>query len=328
MARTSADIRWSVTRPPEEPYRYMDRASNDLTQAARTVARRVACLAWGSPGFEWLPRSMGKRSIRWRHGGLQLVLQVRPPVAWYEPVAEACACWSRSGGSTLRLLASGLLADGSRFYVFPYIEGRSAAEALGELSSRQRHGFAERIGAAFARLNTVPTSEFGEFRYGLNGTRATWFNFLEGRANEALAELLGRGLVADRDRVAAMDRIEPARKLQISPRLLYVDVKLDNVVIPAGTDAFVIIDYDYLLSGDPMFSGARMRPFYGSPSIAEPLMAGFFSVLGPLDIDVLRAYETLHTLELLRTPTQSTELRLRSQRLVRLLGQLLASSGR
>lgn len=299
--------------------------SPDLMGPARALASKVAAAHARSEDFDWLPEGMGKRSVRWRHDGRELVLQIRPAVSFYEPVVEACRVWTAAGANTLPLLSWGSLPDGCRFYVFPFVEWPTAAQTLLSASRSERARHAERIGMAFARLNTVATVGFGEFKVAMQGVHSTWFGFLERRTQRIMATLVERELVVPEVKTkvcALLQQLEPYLAA-VSPQLLYVDVKLDNVLLQPDGEGLCIVDYDYLLSGDGLWSAGRIAPIYGRSDVADAMRAGFLRELGCADVAVLQVYELLHTLELLTTPVHSPELAARRERLIRALGALL-----
>ena len=293
----------------------------NLTAPASALASKVVAANARSEDFEWLPEGMGKRSVRWRHEGRELVLQVRPATSFYEPVVEACGAWTAAGVETLPLLAWGSLPDGCSFYVFPFVGWPTAEETLRSASTQERAWHAERIGRAFARLNTVATAGFGEFKVALQGVDSTWFGFQERRTRQIMATLVERNLVAPvlTTSVRALLRQFEPLLTEVSPRLLYVDVKLDNVLLEPDGDGLRIVDYDYLLSGDGLWSAGRIAPIYGQSDVTDAMRTGFLRELGCADTSVLRLYELLHTLELLTTPVNSPALASRHERLIRAL---------
>ena len=299
--------------------------SSNLVLLARTLANRLVAASPRSGELNWLPQGMGKRSVRWHHEGRSLVLQVRPSVSFYEPVVEACSKWTTAGLDTLPLLARGTLCDGGRFYVFPFVPWPTATAVLGAAPKGIRTMQAIRVGAAFGRLNTVSTRGFGCFEHGLNAKDKTWFDFVQARTIKAATGLVAKGVVS-LSRMARIHRVlcdlEPLIA-DVASRLVYVDVKLENVLLRPESGDLLIVDYDYLLSGDPKWVLGRLAPLYDDDEVRESLMAGFCSISGQPDPRVLRAYELAHSLELLTTPTRNSKLVERRRRLLARLERLL-----
>lgn len=297
--------------------------SAQLIGPASRLAKRVVAADPGSGEFDWLPEGMGKRSVRWRHEGRELVLQVRPSTPFYEPVVEACSAWTAAGVATLPLLAWGALPAGGNFYVFPFVGWPTAGQALLDVTAHERIEHAEQIGMEFARLSTVATTGFGEFKVDLRGMDGTWFGFLERRAHQIMTTLSKGDLTMPlpSNRVQALLRRFEPLLADVAPRLLYVDVTLNNVLLEPDGDGLRVIDYDYLLSGDTLWIAGRIAPLYGQSDIADAMRKGLLRELGHSDMTVLPLYELLQTLELLTTPIRSPEHAARSARLLRALEQ-------
>ena len=231
------------------------------------------------------------------------VIQIRPFQKWHEPVVEAHRLWKRRGCSVAELLAAGAIA-GYRYYVFAHVRG----EPLG-----WQHMTAEnltRYGRAVREMSSVSTSQFGEFGSGLSGMFGTWEEFLLTRVHRYAAALSARGLLPAG--VSATDVIHCAhstfRRSELNgggdgrPRLLYVDVSPTNALVDPMSGQVWVIDYDYLISGDPQFVLARSSLVVENESWLRWFATGFEAA----DINevTFSGYRLVHALEMLTTPAK------------------------
>jgi len=270
---------------------------------------------------------MGKQSTLLEYGGQHIVLQIRRSVPFYEPVPEACAAWQTAGLKTLPLLSSGKLSNNNRFYVFPYVPWKTAEIAFSEFHQDLVYSFGIRLGVAFADLSTVTTSGYGTFLSGFHGERVHWQSFVQTTILGTLEVLKKRKIVSDfqAKRIKEILASQKASCPNIPPRLVYVDIKLENVLLSPDLDDFVIIDYDYLISGDPIWGAARFMILCQHPALASGFASGFFDRCNFLNDSVPFQYELAHILELLTTSTNamSSKYKNRQELLIQKLSRML-----
>jgi len=274
-----------------------------------------------------VPGGVGKATYRVGRGAISVALQIRALQPFHEPVAEAHTEWAAQSASVPRLLAwGGLTTD--RFYVFQWIDGEPAAVRMRRLEHAAREALLRRIGAAFANLCRIPTTRFGYFRHGLEGSNASWLDFVaQHLRRNVLRARRARAITRDLER-RLLERL-PSVHLYLprceQPRLVYVDVSLENVIVEAASDRPVVVDHDYLISGDPGWVLARIDVLHGDTSLAAALTSEFREAVAATTCGL---YRVCHALELLLLePGRGAQTPERRDRLVGLIARELDDWG-
>lgn len=226
------------------------------------------------------------------------ILQLRAVQPWYEPVVEAHEVWARTGCAVPELLVAGATAE-HVFYLYRRAPGVVLAAALLTANAPDARGMLESYGRAVASLCDVRSTRFGEFDEGLTGRWNDWWSFLRNRALGYLPAV--RPLIGEAIERELQQFWERAFGADVEPQVVYVDVSLTNALWDSASGRLVVIDHDYLISGDPIFALAR----FWALSLLDQWFrwfAGGFS--RPLEEDSWNAYRMLHILELLSVPRE------------------------
>jgi hypothetical protein len=237
-----------------------------------------------------------------------VLIQVREVQKWHEPVVEACRSWSRRGYRIATLVTTGRLGN-VIYYAFTWISGRPLEAALSAHTKADQRLLLSAFGARARELCSIPTVDFGEFRCGFRGQFSTWSQFVLARMYQNLTTAHYSGLLPQggfpytRFMQRAREILDHTSRSSWNPRpmLVYVDVSLSNALICTGNE-ITIIDYDYLISGDPLFALARFSIVVDDHDKFRWFAQGFGSEL-PTDSDLFKIYQILHILELLATPS-------------------------
>lgn len=289
-----------------------------ISTIAHSLALHLDQIQMSNIDYIWLNQGMGKKTIQFQYKKEKFVLQLRTKRQYYEPVGEATNKWKAINCKTLPLTLSGEIENQNKYYVFPFKDWSPAKNYFSSCHESKKCQLGYQIGVNIAKLNSITTCNYGIFKEELTGKFNSWFEFLNIKSEEMLTILNERNIIKSKvsDKIISMIQSLGERINISEPKLIYVDINLNNVLIkPDGSD-LVIIDYDYLISGDPLWSYGRIFPVFGNSKLTKSIQRGFIQQFKEADPYLLEVYEILNSLELLITPIINKELLHRRKRLL------------
>ena len=256
----------------------------------------------------------GKKTYHIIKNTLSIALQIRPHQPFYEPVVEAHSYWNTI--SVPKLLGWGSIT-GHHYYIFSWVDGIQAKRYIQKLASNKKKKVLIGIGTAFASLCKIPSTKFGCYRKKLTGEEKTWKDFVICRFHENIENALNKNIISSKLAIHLHNHNLTLKttKLQCDhPKLLYIDTNLTNVIMESSTHNPIIIDHDYLVSGDPAWVLARLSVLFNDQNDAQYIMKGFKQVLDIEKSKYHQYFRIIHSLELSLLPINQGEQTLRRRR--------------
>lgn len=275
--------------------------------------------------IEEIKGGSGKKTYHIIKNSLSIALQIRPHQPFYEPVVEAHSYWSSKNSVPVPKLLGWGSITGHQYYIFSWVDGIQAKRYIQKLVPENKKKVLMDIGAAFASLCKIPSTKFGGYRKKLIGKETTWKDFVIGRFHENIESALNKNIIYSK--LAAHlhnhNLILKTTSLECHyPKLLYIDINLTNVIMESSTYNPIIIDHDYLVSGDPAWVLARLSVLFDEKNDAQYIMKGFQQVLNIGKSKYHQYFRIIHSLELSLLPINQGEQTLkRRKRLIKIIKQ-------
>lgn len=226
----------------------------------------------------------------------KFIVQIRKKVEFYEHVVEALDVWNKKKCKVNNLIyvedKKDLIA-----YVFPYIEGTISKEILLENDYEgEKKLILSNIGKSVRELCNENTSGFGWLEAPFKGHFESWHEYLENIITNNKEILLN--ICTNKQIIKLYEFLDnnKSKLYKVNAKLLYVDINLGNIIL--SNNDIVIIDYDYLISGDPLWIPALFSVLYNDLAEKDSFISGFLGSDDYIDKDIFNLYKIINLIQL------------------------------
>lgn len=232
-----------------------------------------------------------------QHENNKYIIQIRKKVGFYEHVIEALDLWNKNNYNVCNLL---YVKESSEYiaYVFPYIYGKVVKEIVANGDKiKTINAILFNVGKSVRELCQEETKGFGWLVSPFTGQFKSWYEYLD---NIFINNIINLKYYCSNKEIESIGKLllnEKEKLSKVNPRLLYVDINLGNMIV--NNNKVKIIDYDYLISGDPFWVLALFEILYEDTSIKQYFRNGFLKKDESVDDNIFNIYKLINGVQLL-----------------------------
>lgn len=188
------------------------------------------------------------------------------------------------------------------YMVYEYIEGLPLSSQLTRLSKNQITSISGEIIEALKYMTQIRIEGFGELVSQSQGSDETWETFVENSFLEGIS-------VAAKDNFCSLKQWEKLTQLSgqlnvkfldTHGKLVYSDLRPENIIVTSNLSLASIIDFEGALSGDPLLSLGFCYSSSGDSKFFNALKTCWEEKIGSIDRRSLDIYSILRIMRIVK----------------------------
>ena len=189
---------------------------------------------------------------------------------------------------------------GLAYMIYGYIEGFPLSRRLHDMTEAQLLAFCGNIVTALQKMATIPIEGFGELVSADKGSWASWKDFLDRSFSEGLTALEKKSFCS-KDQLKHMESLYErvaGQCLEERGKIIFSDLRPGNLLATPKMNLAAIIDFEGVLSADPLLSLGYCYAACGDDVFFEAIARSWEERLGPIDWQRLDLYAVLRVMRI------------------------------